>query len=168
MNTEFHGNPPKYTEDTRQVVHTISPVVEYIATAHSPSHATMLYRALAEGAVGDTQFSVMPLAEWLTRNAHRCDICSEVCETDTCANCAARFDPKTGRERLEQSPTAPTIYVYRSPYREMPLGYLPEEIAKSWDYDHSDIGAWTPQTRYAFTVKIPNGIVRQWDLEAVV
>lgn len=68
---------------------------------------------------------------------------------------------------IAQPPAMPKVFIYRSPYRPMPLSYLPEDVEKSWSYDHSDIGQWTPATRYAFTKKIPNGIARQWDLEIV-
>lgn len=57
-----------------------------------------------------------------------------------------------------------TVYRYRSPYRELPLGYLPEPVRLAWDYDNSTIGMWTPETIYAFTEPIPERYISQWDL----
>ena len=55
------------------------------------------------------------------------------------------------------------VYKYRSPYRPLPMNYLPGDI--KFLYGHSDIGAWTPRTVYAFDKPIPENQVKQWDLE---
>jgi len=43
------------------------------------------------------------------------------------------------------------------------MNYLPGDI--KFLYGHSDIGAWTPRTVYAFDKPIPENQVKQWDLE---
>jgi hypothetical protein len=57
------------------------------------------------------------------------------------------------------------IYRYKSPYRPLPMNYLPEDI--QFDYDNSTIGPWTPNTVYAFKSPIPQNLYEQWDLEFV-
>jgi len=57
------------------------------------------------------------------------------------------------------------VYKYRSPYRPLPMNYLPSDV--KWLYDYSTIGAWTPDTIYAFDNPIPDNQVNQWDLEMV-
>ena len=56
------------------------------------------------------------------------------------------------------------MHIYRSPYRPLDMGFLPPEVRASWSYDDSDIGEWTPQTRYAFALPIPLQFVNQWSL----
>jgi hypothetical protein len=68
---------------------------------------------------------------------------------------------------VEPEPIAPTLHVYRSPYRPLPLAYLPKDVQQSWNYDASDIGAWTRSTRYAFALEIPAAIISQMSLEIV-
>ncbi len=55
-------------------------------------------------------------------------------------------------------------YTYRSPYRPLDLGFLPPDVRASWSYEASDIGEWTPQTRYVFALEIPERFVDQWSL----
>ncbi len=57
------------------------------------------------------------------------------------------------------------VYAYRSPYRPLPMNYLPSDI--EFLIDSSDIGAWTPKTVYAFSKPIPANQVKQWDLEVI-
>ena len=57
------------------------------------------------------------------------------------------------------------VYKYRSPYRPMPMSYIPKEI--EFNFDSSDIGAWTPKTIYAFNSPLPDSLIRQWDLQAL-
>lgn len=60
------------------------------------------------------------------------------------------------------------MHVYRSPLRPLdPAWISPREVRDSWDYDASDIGEWTPQTRYAFRLPIPQQFIDQWSLVEV-
>ena len=57
------------------------------------------------------------------------------------------------------------VYKYTSPYRPLPMNYIPEGV--NFLYDYSTIGAWTPATIYAFDKPLPDNQVKQWDLEKV-
>lgn len=59
----------------------------------------------------------------------------------------------------------PQLYIYRSPSRPL---HMTREMAGTWSYDGSDIGPWTPATRYAFTTPIEDFVIRQFSLEVVV
>ncbi len=63
------------------------------------------------------------------------------------------------------SPKKPLIYRYRSPYRPLPMNYLPDDSEGL--YDFSTIGPWTAQTIYAFGKPLPKALIKQWDLETV-
>jgi hypothetical protein len=54
------------------------------------------------------------------------------------------------------------IYKYRSPYRPIPMNYIPKEI--KFNYDNSTIGQWSPNTIYAFESPLPQNLIEQWDL----
>lgn len=62
-----------------------------------------------------------------------------------------------------------TTYLYRSPSRPLDLGWaekasnedgIPFEI--NWDL--TEIGEWTPETRYAFNHRLSQRFVHQWSL----
>ena len=59
------------------------------------------------------------------------------------------------------------MHTYRSPYRPLDLGFLDRDVQATWSYEGSDIGPWTPATRYAFTAPLPPFFVSQWSLELV-
>jgi len=61
--------------------------------------------------------------------------------------------------------TTKTVYKYRSPYRPLPMNYIPDGI--TWLYEHSTIGAWTAHTIYAFDKQLPDNLIKQWDLEVI-
>jgi len=126
------------------------------------SHWRVIGRdANADGSAGDWGGTIGPLHK--TKTAAIRYAIEDYCGTGLYHGTSPCHPVTTAPEQ----PTSASLFTYRSPYRPMPLSYLPEEIEKSWSYDGSDIGAWTPQSRYAFTRKIPMGIVRQWDLEVV-
>ncbi len=57
------------------------------------------------------------------------------------------------------------IWQYRSPYRPMPMNYIPKDVEFIPDY--STIGAWTPNTIYAFSKQLPVHLIEQWSLKSV-
>lgn len=57
------------------------------------------------------------------------------------------------------------VYKYRSPYRPLPMSYIPE--GTKWLYDYSTVGSWTPSAVYAFDKPLPDSQIKQWDLEIV-
>ena len=56
------------------------------------------------------------------------------------------------------------MHIYRSPYRPLDLGFLEDRVRATWSYEGSDIGPWTPETRYAFRLPIPQRFIDQWSL----
>lgn len=56
-------------------------------------------------------------------------------------------------------------YKYRSPYRPIPLEYMPKDI--EFVYDDSDIGLWSPKSIYAFNKPLPESLIKQWDLKCI-
>jgi hypothetical protein len=57
------------------------------------------------------------------------------------------------------------IYKYKSPYRPMPMNYLPKDV--KFLYDFSTIGQWSRDTVYAFDKPVPDNLIQQWDLEKI-
>jgi len=60
-----------------------------------------------------------------------------------------------------------SLHFYRSPLRALPIEWLPEDVKRSWSWDGSDIGPWSPATVYAFRLAIPENYVDQYSLEVV-
>lgn len=55
--------------------------------------------------------------------------------------------------------------VYRSPLRPLDIGYLARHYDLEIDWETTDIGDWTPATRYGFTGELPAAVVEQLSLE---
>ncbi|MDO8185858.1 hypothetical protein Q5424_01265 [Conexibacter sp. JD483] len=55
--------------------------------------------------------------------------------------------------------------VYWSPLRPLDIGYLGRHYDVEIDWATTNIGDWTPATRYGFTGELPAAVVDQLSLE---
>lgn len=57
-----------------------------------------------------------------------------------------------------------SYYTYTSPRRPLDVGYAERTCGVKWDFDRSDIGEWSPNTRYTFSGPLTPFFVSQWGL----
>lgn len=59
------------------------------------------------------------------------------------------------------------IAIYHSPLRPLDIGYASRLGSIAIDWEHTDIGEWTPHARYAFAEPLPDALVDQMTLVRV-